>query len=109
MKRVIKYMRLVAAIYMALYFLCNAALIHNHIIDGHNISHAHIFKGAQHTADEADLISLLNITPAESAECAFVPEFTVAWQDEIHSVATACITGFKADAVSLRAPPSIQL
>lgn len=109
MKRAFGYIKFATSIFMALYFLCNAALIHNHIIDGHNISHAHLFKGAQHTADEADIISLFNITPAESAEPAFIPEFAVAWQEEILSVAPSCITGIKADAVSLRAPPSIQL
>lgn len=109
MKRGIKFMRLAATIYVALYFMCNAALIHNHIIDGHNISHAHLFKGIQHTAEEAEIISLFNITPAESAETTHIPPFEVAWQEEVSTVAPESASVRTADALSLRAPPSFQL
>lgn len=106
MNRVTKYFRFAAAIYMALYFLCNAALIHNHFIDGHNISHAHLFKGAQHTADAAELISLFNVAPAESAETVHAPEFTIAWQEELQAAVISADHSRFSDAPALRGPPT---
>lgn len=62
MAKVKNYIKYVMAIYMAVYFIFNSAFVHNHIIDGHSITHSHFFAGKQHTAGTAELIFLFNTT-----------------------------------------------
>ena len=105
MIKVQKYIRYMMAFYMAIYFVFNAAFLHNHKIDGHNISHAHFFAGEQHTAGTAELIFLFNTTLSVISEAAQLPacEFNEIFSGYIR-FAEEPITG-AASVTSLRGPP----
>lgn len=105
----IKYIRIVAAIYLALYSLLNCAFLHHHDFGGEIISHSHPFSDKSHTEGEAKLILHINTAPADLAFETAVPEdFT-----EFHSTLgiysesnwTERFRSFK----KLRGPPHIFL
>ncbi len=102
LQRYIKYM---VAVYMAIYFVFNAAFVHNHTIDGQNISHSHFFAGKQHTASAAELIFLYNITLSVLADAAQLPlcEFSEIFTKYI-CFADKVVTGISS-VTSLRGPP----
>ncbi|MBO7269182.1 MAG: hypothetical protein J6U83_05445 [Bacteroidales bacterium] len=102
LQRYIKYM---VAVYMAIYFVFNAAFVHNHTIDGQNISHSHFFAGKQHTASAAELIFLYNITLSVLADAAQLPacEFAEIITKYIRFTEEA-VTGISS-VTSLRGPP----
>lgn len=62
MKKFATYTIYALYIYMACFFVFNGAFLHNHQIDGKTISHAHPFKGQEHTASVAFTIQLYNTT-----------------------------------------------
>ena len=77
MSKVKNYIKYMLAIYMAAYFIFNSAFVHNHIIDGHSITHSHFFAGKQHTAGTAELIFLFNTTFSVPAKGTELPECEV--------------------------------
>ena len=105
MSKVNKYIKYVLAIYMAIYFVFNAAFVHNHTIDGQNITHSHFFAGKQHTAGAAELIFLFNTTLSVLASGTELPECEAS---EISTkyicIAQEPITGISS-VTSLRGPP----
>ena len=74
MSKVKNYIKYMLAIYMAAYFIFNSAFVHNHIIDGHSITHSHFFAGKQHTAGTAELIFLFNTTLSVLASGTELPD-----------------------------------
>lgn len=107
MKRVIKYIRYANVVYLALYFLFNAAFIHNHIINGESISHAHIFKGANHTQEEAGLIQLFNLTAAETAPEATLSPIGFSFPVCFFTLPEEVHTSADHSTATLRGPPYI--
>lgn len=105
MKKALKYCKIIFAAYLALYMLCNAAFIHNHIIDGQNISHAHIFTGAEHTASDAQLIQFYNTTSALAAEVVFVPQEIILSVEDSLQQFQEIFTCRELEASTLRGPP----
>lgn len=106
MKKAIRHIRIVLTLYLALHILCNAAFLHNHTIDGQNISHAHIFIGAEHSASDAQLIQLYNTTSALAAETIIVPQGSILFvEDSMHQM-PEIIHGRQLEASTLRGPPS---
>ena len=87
--------------------LCNAAFIHNHIIDGQNISHAHIFTGAEHSASEAQVIQFYNTTSALAAEDLSVPqEYILSVEDSLQQL-QEILTCRELETSTLRGPPAL--
>lgn len=107
MKKALKYCRIIFAAYLALYMLCNAAFLHNHIIDGQNISHAHIFTGAEHSASEAQLIQFYNTTSSLAAEVLSVPqEYILSVEDSLQQL-QEILTCRELETSTLRGPPAL--
>lgn len=106
MKKAIRHIRIILSVYLALYTLCNGAFIHNHIIDGQNISHAHIFTGAEHSASDAQLIQFYNTTSALAEEVVLVPQgiilFVEDYKQELHEI----LHCRQLEASTLRGPPA---
>lgn len=107
MKKALKYCKIIFAAYLALYMLCNAAFLHNHIIDGQNISHAHIFTGAEHTASDAQLIQFYNTTSALAAEVVFVPQEIILSVEDSLLQLQEIFTCRELETSTLRGPPAL--
>lgn len=105
MGKALSYMRFVMVIYMAFHFISNAAFVHNHIIDGESISHAHPFTGNQHTASDASQIQHFNITPCINVHEVEIPECqeTAATPVSAKYIASCTIQTF--NTLLLRGPP----
>lgn len=73
MGKTVTYLRFALTIYMALHLLLNGAFLHNHVIDGESISHAHPFKSNDHNPDEARTILLYNTTSSIAQEETVLP------------------------------------
>ena len=67
------YIKHMMAVYMAIYFVFNGAFLHNHIIEGENISHSHFFADKQHTASTAELIYQFNTASTIVADLISLP------------------------------------
>lgn len=105
MKKAIRHIRIILSVYLALYMLFNAAFLHNHTIDGRNISHAHLFKGVQHTAANAEMLQMFNTAQATVSDTPSTPErieFIIEILEGGHS--EKCIAGTAATSF-LRGPP----
>ena len=74
MKKALSYIKILLAIYLAFHFVSNAAFVHNHIIDGESISHAHPFTGKQHNANDAAQIQHFNASPWVNSIDIEIPE-----------------------------------
>lgn len=106
MKKAIRHIRIILSVYLALYMLCNAAFLHNHNIDGQNISHAHIFTGAEHSASDAQLIQFYNTTSALAAEVIFVPQGNILRVDDSVQEMQEILYCRQLEASTLRGPPA---
>lgn len=73
MKKIASYTLYALYIYMASYFVLNGVFLHNHIIDGENISHSHPLKGKEHNSGEAQIIHIFNTTFGIAPEEIYVP------------------------------------
>lgn len=73
MGKKVTYIRCALFIYLALHFVFNGAFLHNHVIDGESISHAHPFKSNDHNPDEARTILLFNTTAGIAQEETTLP------------------------------------
>ena len=73
MGKKVTYIRCALFIYLALHFVFNGAFLHNHVIDGESISHAHPFKSNDHNPDEARTILLFNTTAGIAQEETALP------------------------------------
>ncbi len=105
MAKLQKYTKYLMALYMAVHFVFNAAFIHNHTINGENISHSHFFTGKQHTAGAAELILLYNTTLSVLANAAQLPECEVSdISTKFICIADGPVTGI-VPITSLRGPP----
>lgn len=105
MRKGLKYLQTALTVYLSLYLLFNAAFLHNHTIDGRNISHAHLFKGVQHTAANAEMLQMFNTAQATVSDTPSTPErieFIIETLEGSHS--EKCIAGTAATSF-LRGPP----
>lgn len=66
--------KLMPAIYLALYFLLNGTFLHVHEYEGEVVSHAHPFSGNSHTEGVAKLILAFNTTPLNTAPEIILPK-----------------------------------
>lgn len=109
MKKALKYCRILFAVYLAMYLVCNAAFSHNHIIDGHSISHAHPFKGVQHTAGNAETIKIFNATAALVPQAVAAPGCILFFIGLAGEFSPQQPVPTKPDAECLRGPPTFQV
>lgn len=105
MGKKVKYIRCALFIYLALHFVFNGAFLHNHVIDGESISHAHPFKSNDHNPDEARTILLFNTAAGIAQEETALP---LLYTNVISVIDFTIIDNYK-DALSTynssRAPP----
>ena len=107
MSKVKNYIKYMLAIYMAEYFIFNSAFVHNHIIDGHSITHSHFFAGKQHTAGTAELIFLFNTTFSVLANGTELPDCEVCEiSTQYVCIAEEPVTGI-ISATDPRGPPTV--
>ena len=66
--------KVMPAIYLALYFLLNGTFLHVHEYEGEVVSHAHPFSGNSHTEGVAKLILAFNSTPINTAPDIALPK-----------------------------------
>lgn len=105
MKKALKYCRILFAAYLALYFVCNAAFIHTHYIDGKSISHAHPVTEKQHTENSAKIVELYNTTAAIVTDVAVIPVCAISFIAKDIPLLHQTIPSEQSDSSHLRAPP----
>ncbi len=92
---------------MAFHFVSNAAFVHNHIIDGESISHAHPFTGNRHNASDATQIQHFNITPCIEAPAVEVPACIEIASAPVHVQYSSFAPAATIKSILLRGPPAI--
>lgn len=92
---------------MALHFVFNATFVHNHIIDGESISHAHPFTGQEHDSGEAKLIQLFNTTTALSATPLELPSVHFSFIEHTPQYYCCSYTSGSKYSLALRGPPAL--